>query len=88
MQAFTDLVGTTVVPTRSFASEVLAGLAPTVLDLREADDEILERCRALYSRRAMIAVEWEFAEAQRLGGAVLDTILGDIAGGKHYLLVL
>ena len=32
------------------------------------DDEILERCRALYSPQAMVEVEWEFAEAQRLGG--------------------
>ncbi|MFT5411531.1 MAG: putative transposase, partial [Verrucomicrobiales bacterium] len=32
-----------------------------------SDDAILERCRELYSREAMLAVEWEFAEAQRLG---------------------
>ena len=35
------------------------------------DDEILDRCRAMYSPRAMVAVEWEFAEAQRKGGTVL-----------------
>ena len=34
------------------------------------DDEILERCRALYSSGGMIAVEWEFEEAQRIGGEV------------------
>ena len=36
-----------------------------------SDAEILDRCRALYSARAMIGVEWEFSEAQRAGGAVL-----------------
>ncbi|MFT4547468.1 MAG: putative transposase, partial [Verrucomicrobiales bacterium] len=35
-----------------------------------ADEEILERCRALYSPVSMVAVEWEFGEAQRLGGEV------------------
>ncbi|MFT5110147.1 MAG: REP element-mobilizing transposase RayT, partial [Pseudoalteromonas tetraodonis] len=35
------------------------------------DDEILERCHELYSADSMIAVEWEFAEAQRIGGEVL-----------------
>ena len=35
------------------------------------DEEILNRCRALYSSRGMIAIEWEFAEAQRTGGEVL-----------------
>ena len=39
MQAFTDLVGTTVVPTRSFASEVLAGLAPS-FDTATVDHDI------------------------------------------------
>ncbi len=38
------------------------------------DEEILGRCRALYSPRAMLAVEWEFAEAQRQGGAVLGRL--------------
>ena len=35
------------------------------------DDEILERCRCLYSAEQMVAVEWEFAEARRMGGQVL-----------------
>ncbi|MFT5852968.1 MAG: putative transposase [Verrucomicrobiales bacterium] len=35
----------------------------------EPDDaEILERCRTIYSADAMIALEWEFGEAQRVGG--------------------
>ena len=38
------------------------------------DEEILERCRALYSSRGMIAVEWEFAEAQQVGGEVLQAV--------------
>ena len=37
-----------------------------------ADDEILDRCRALYSRRAMIGIEWEWSEARRLGGEALS----------------
>ncbi|MCP3918681.1 MAG: transposase, partial [bacterium] len=43
-------------------------------EIEPSDDEILERCRALYSSRAMLAVEWEFAEAQRMGGAVLGRL--------------
>jgi putative transposase len=43
------------------------GVAPT-------DDEILARCRQLYSADAMIAVEWEFAAAQRMGGEVLQRL--------------
>lgn len=39
-----------------------------------SDDEILDRCRSLYSARAMVAVEWEFAEAQRMGGVVLERL--------------
>ncbi len=35
------------------------------------DAEILDRCRALYSSHGMIAIEWEFSEAQRIGGDVL-----------------
>ena len=35
------------------------------------DHEILDRCRDLYSAEQMIPIEWEFAEAQRLGGKVL-----------------
>ena len=38
------------------------------------DEQILDRCRALYSARAMVAVEWEFADAQRMGGAVLERL--------------
>ncbi len=38
------------------------------------DDQILERCRCLYSARAMVAVEWEFAEAQRMGGDALEQL--------------
>jgi putative transposase len=33
-----------------------------------SDSEILDRCRKLYSADSMIAVEWEFSEAQRAGG--------------------
>ena len=32
------------------------------------DEEILDRCRELYSPGALLAVEWEFADAQRRGG--------------------
>ena len=35
-----------------------------------ADDEILDRCRALYSRAAMIGIEWEHGEAVRMGDEV------------------
>ena len=35
-----------------------------------ADDEILDRCRALYSRNAMVGIEWEHGEALRMGGEV------------------
>jgi putative transposase len=35
-----------------------------------ADDEILDRCRALYSAEAMVAIEWEFEEARRTAGDV------------------
>ena len=38
------------------------------------EDEILERCRRLYSKEQMIAVEWEFSQAQRQGGAVLERL--------------
>ena len=33
-----------------------------------SDDEILARCRALYSKQAMIAIESDFAEARRRNG--------------------
>ena len=38
------------------------------------DDEILARCRYLYSKEQMVAVEWDFSEAQRMGGAVLERL--------------
>jgi putative transposase len=37
-------------------------------------DEILQRCRALYSPDQMIAIEWEFAEAERAGGTTLEKL--------------
>ena len=39
-----------------------------------ADEEILERCRCLYSKEQMAEVEWEFSEAQRMGGKVLERL--------------
>lgn len=39
-------------------------------DLDEA--AILDRCRALYSEDGMVAVEWEYEEAKRMGGVVLQ----------------
>jgi putative transposase len=38
------------------------------------DDEILDRCRSLYSKGGMIVVEWEFEEAQRIGGGALERV--------------
>ena len=38
------------------------------------DDEILERCRALYPRRVMEQIEWEFGDAQRRGGGALERL--------------
>ena len=38
------------------------------------DDEILQRCRCLYSKEQMVEVEWEFSEAERIGGAVLHRL--------------
>ncbi|MCP4241787.1 MAG: chemotaxis protein CheW, partial [bacterium] len=43
-------------------------------EVEPTDDEILERCRALYSAQGMLAVEWEFAEAQRLGGTTHERL--------------
>ena len=37
-----------------------------------SDEQILDRCRALYSRRAMVEVEWDFQEAQRAGGEAVQ----------------
>jgi REP element-mobilizing transposase RayT len=39
-----------------------------------SDEEILDRCRALYPKHGMIAIEWEFAEAQRRGGVALERL--------------
>ena len=38
------------------------------------DDEILARCRSLYSKDGMVAVEWEFEDAQRAGGLALERV--------------
>jgi putative transposase len=38
------------------------------------DDEILERCRSLYSKGGMVAVGLEFEEAQRMGGVALERL--------------
>jgi len=38
------------------------------------DDEILDRCRALYPKGAMLHVELEFQDAQRRGGVVLERV--------------
>ncbi len=38
------------------------------------DDEIIDRCRSLYPRDGMIAIEWEFGQAQRAGGAALERL--------------
>jgi hypothetical protein len=39
-----------------------------------SDAEILERCGSLYSADGMLEVEWEFAQAQRAGGVVLERL--------------
>ena len=36
-----------------------------------SDDEILDRCRHLYSPKSMTTLEWEFDQARQLGGDVL-----------------
>jgi putative transposase len=33
-----------------------------------SDEQILDRCRALYSKDGMVAVMWEYEDAKRLGG--------------------
>ena len=38
------------------------------------DEEILERCRALYSKESMVRIELEFQDAQRVGGDVLNRL--------------
>ena len=45
---------------------------PPVPAVALTDDEILLRCGYLYSPEQMVAVEWELAEAQRIGGVVLE----------------
>ena len=35
------------------------------------EEQILERCRSLYSRDGMVAVQWEYEDARRLGGESL-----------------
>ena len=49
---------------------------PPVPAVALSDDEILQRCRCLYSTEQMVEVEWEFAEAQRMGAAVLERLRG------------
>ncbi len=36
------------------------------------DEEILSRCKALYSKAGMVAVQWEYDEAKRLGEVELE----------------
>ena len=38
------------------------------------DADILDRCRELYSPEQMIPIEWEFEEAQRQGGVILERL--------------
>jgi len=38
------------------------------------DGEILDRCRSLYSPEGMVAIGWEFEDAQRLGGSALAAV--------------
>jgi REP element-mobilizing transposase RayT len=38
------------------------------------DGEILDRCRSLYSKVGILAVESEFEDAQRIGGEVLERV--------------
>jgi REP element-mobilizing transposase RayT len=40
------------------------------------DDQILERCRSLYSKSGMVKIEWEFAGARRIGGRTLERLRG------------
>ena len=47
---------------------------PPKPDVALSDDEILGRCRSLYSKEQMVAVEWEFSQAQRVGGQVLERL--------------
>ncbi|MFT4548407.1 MAG: putative transposase [Verrucomicrobiales bacterium] len=47
---------------------------PPVPQVPLSDDEILERCRALYSADTMIQIELEFESARRTGGAVLAAL--------------
>ena len=45
---------------------------PRVPEVALADEEIIERCRALYTDESMIAIEWELGEAQRAGERRLE----------------
>ncbi len=49
---------------------------PPAPEVPPSDDEILSRCRSLYSPTSMIEIEWEFANAERLGPAALETLRG------------
>ena len=45
---------------------------PPAPAVEPTDNEILERCRSLYSEHGILAVEAEFADARRAGGQVLE----------------
>ena len=47
---------------------------PAAPDRPPADEEILDRCRSLYSKGGMVKIELEFADARRLGGEALDRL--------------
>ena len=47
---------------------------PPVPPVGLTDDEILARCRCLYSAEQMESVEWEFSQAQRMGGQALERL--------------
>ena len=39
-----------------------------------SDEEILERCRAIYTPAAMQKIEWEFGDARRAGGDAIERL--------------
>ena len=43
-------------------------------EVAPSTNEILRRCRSLYSREGMVAVDEEFADALRLGGGALERV--------------
>ena len=47
---------------------------PPLPAMPPADEEILDRCRALYPNRSMDLIEAEFAQAQRIGGVTLKRL--------------